>query len=144
MGILTSTTTVKHHIIRLQHQKTQNNRVGDAGCRPFCTLLLSLTETENITSKISYHPGCFPLIRPDFPQERSVDGLGSRAEDHQILPITNIRPFRQRPSLQRELRRESSNFKIIKRQHQKQKHKSINFNISSSVRAMRRPASVWT
>ena len=97
--------------------------------------LLMTNQTENIASKISYHPGCFPLIRPDFPQERSVDGLGSHAEDHQILPITNIRPFRQRPSLQRELRRESSNFKIIKRQHQKQKHKSINSNISSSVRA---------
>ena len=49
--------------------------------------LLMTNQTGNIASKISYHPGCFPLIRPDFPQERSVDGLGSRAEDHQILPI---------------------------------------------------------
>ena len=59
--------------------------------------LFMTNQTVNIASKISYHPGCFPLIRPDFPQERSVDGLGSRAEDHQILPITNIRAFRQRP-----------------------------------------------
>ena len=53
--------------------------------------LFMTNQTVNIASKISYHPGCFPLIRPDFPQERSVDGLGSHAEDHQILPITNIR-----------------------------------------------------
>ena len=49
--------------------------------------LFMTNQTVNIASKISYHPGCFPLIRPDFPQERSVDGLGIRAEDHQILPI---------------------------------------------------------